>query len=549
MSVATVFSSKNASKYLKEKNYILLAENTILHKPVFWFLRGFLWRYYVRLITKFDFTYRLPIFGNIHNVLKYIDISGKNKQLLNIALNQSDFIHSLVYNPLLLLKSNESIGLAYCDDHVLINAKNILKRIHNSIIICIFDSDTLNDYPNKAKQHILYLLKKLELIYPDRVFLFNEKHEKIFPRITSKNSQGFNKLIIMSLLNFSNAKYNLYLVFVTCKNIIYKIYNSIFEKEKKLIKTFQKTDRQKFHAISCIDERFEESDIKKNINEAIKTVLSFETTFTDCVIAIAFSGRHQIVDVSLRLLQNYKKNLNLHIVIVGSGSSDDEYGHVVSQQYPNVSYFSFNNEPLGAKWQFAVECAKLFNPKYLVILGSDDLLGTSFLNHIINICSEKEDFINSDIAMWGLVSWYVFNCNYTSSNNGILFKVNYTDHQYTIGSGRIYSRKFLNSINWELFDVTFKKWLDNKGEDKLMDLSEKREILFNAALVSIKGEWFTINPIEDIVSSADIDVIPLDFNRFKIIENEFPGLLSILDEMSLYKIPMKSKVCLINDIA
>ena len=59
-----------------------------------------------------------------------------------------------------------------------------------------------------------------------------------------------------------------------------------------------------------------------------------------------------------------------HAVVVLSPGDDPAQ----LPERPNTHVYHHSNEPLGQKWQTAVDLARRLEPDYLVIQGSDDVL-------------------------------------------------------------------------------------------------------------------------------------------------------------------------------
>ena len=94
------------------------------------------------------------------------------------------------------------------------------------------------------------------------------------------------------------------------------------------------------------------------------------------------------------MLQKLKKDAPfVKIVLTVSTHSEEDYFKRLN--IDGVYVFNTPNKPLGLKWQSGVEQAKKIKANPLIILGSDDQLGTSFVKNACHLI-EKYEFIGLD---------------------------------------------------------------------------------------------------------------------------------------------------------
>ena len=61
--------------------------------------------------------------------------------------------------------------------------------------------------------------------------------------------------------------------------------------------------------------------------------------------------------------------------------------------------FLYSNQPLGSKWLAGIYHSQLFNPKAVMILGSDDLVSEKYITEgYLNITINNFDFCYSELA-------------------------------------------------------------------------------------------------------------------------------------------------------
>src|SRR6478736_3629846 len=154
---------------------------------------------------------------------------------------------------------------------------------------------------------------------------------------------------------------------------------------------------------------------------------------------IASHGRLPIV------LQNvYHLLLMGEVVIVVSEKS--EYNKL-KETLPCHVYLA-PNYPLGNKWQYAVSYAKALNPSVLITCGSDDFLSNDFIDNAKRLIQKGYDFIGANY-------WYM--TDGVNHYKAKYKKINY----FPAGSGRVFTKKCLDAINWRLFDTKANRRLDD----------------------------------------------------------------------------------------
>ena len=148
----------------------------------------------------------------------------------------------------------------------------------------------------------------------------------------------------------------------------------------------------------------------------------------------------------------------------------------------NVLVTQHANEPLGGKWQHAVNESKKLNPDFIVILGSDDMLQNTYIEKSIKYIEEGTDFIGL-MRFWQHKGDKAYLCDYNPIQ--------------PIGGGRVYSRRMLEKINWQVFEPK-NKHLDNYGWDMAKKSGLKCTLVRNIEtqgmqIHAIKGDWKKMN--------------------------------------------------------
>lgn len=209
------------------------------------------------------------------------------------------------------------------------------------------------------------------------------------------------------------------------------------------------------------------------------------------VVLIATHVRTKITSRNIEQLQ--RQSVVPHIVLVCSLFTEYEY---YSEKFDGVTVILWENRPLGNKWQEgAYRAAKYFNADPLIILGSDDLLGAGYVETICRIMrEEKLDFV-------GVNQWWIFN-----EDTGIMHRMKYANTDFPLGGGKAISARMLKAVNYQIFNTKLDRLLDNmswevakKSRLPLRLIQNAHEVGLN--IVSIKGNWETLNSAEAILKS------------------------------------------------
>ncbi len=178
-----------------------------------------------------------------------------------------------------------------------------------------------------------------------------------------------------------------------------------------------------------------------------------------------------------------------------TASIQDDFDFINKLKLPNVTLVPYSNYPLGAKWQHGVNHARMIGTETLIILGSDDFLSKGFVKKATDL-SKKHDFIFFD-------KFYLLDMN-----SKFQYKFDYKMMEYgkpPIGSGRVFSKKFLDSHSWNLFDTSLQTklddfaWHNHKFSDRLLMNPE------GMAVLAVKGSWDCLNPIDKFFATDTID--------------------------------------------
>ena len=207
----------------------------------------------------------------------------------------------------------------------------------------------------------------------------------------------------------------------------------------------------------------------------------------DIICLIAFLGRHEILKYNIEMLN--KQTIDIKIVLVVSNKKDIQFAN------DNGIYWVYApNNPLGRKWQIGLEECRKFNPKAILINGSDDILSLNWAKYCFN-------FIKNGYDLVGKNSWYL-----TDITNNNIYHFGYVKPNIIIGAGRMISRDILDEINWNLFPVFQHRGLDTHCTKILNNNNAKIKIINSNKIfiLSTKGMYNTLNTTERIINAKTL---------------------------------------------
>lgn len=275
---------------------------------------------------------------------------------------------------------------------------------------------------------------------------------------------------------------------MTDKNNPFQYYQKHVEKksnEKSILKHMAYTV---IH--DSIGKKKSDKIIKSSNTSFTKENKKFKREQADIVVMIPMFRRHHVIKKVFKSLLN--QTLPCKILVVVSTTPDKNL--CIDE---NIDYCFANNRPLGNKYLTGMYECKKYNPKAVVILGSDDLLSKTYIENAFKN-------INSNVGLVGTAKWFIF------SSEKEVYSSTYTQKSKhkTVGAGRMYSRTFLDKVRWNIFDSSLNSGLDRKGE--LMVKKHKYKIIImkkDSYVFSIKGNWDMLHTMDDIIKYSHLIVL------------------------------------------
>lgn len=169
--------------------------------------------------------------------------------------------------------------------------------------------------------------------------------------------------------------------------------------------------------------------------------------------------------------------------------STDEDGAFLQTQ-DVFAMAKYQNNPLSYKWNMAIRTLQQIDFDAVILLGSDDYIDEAFL-----------EYVERTIPNFDMIG---FKDIYFQHNKGLYYWSGYTNNRRgePAGAGKVYSRKFLECINWNLFDVA-----RDRGLDKISWIRVK-QAKANIHITSLKQNGLLLVDIKDGEGMTP-------FNKFK----------------------------------
>jgi hypothetical protein len=156
------------------------------------------------------------------------------------------------------------------------------------------------------------------------------------------------------------------------------------------------------------------------------------------VILTAMHGRQETVKYCFDKMPNIKK------IVMYSEDADG----VFLNSFSNVHKFKTPNNPLSNKWNKGIKKLKNFDFDAVILLGSDDYVDEAFIN-----------YVSLNIAKYELIA---FKDIYFESNDLTYYCGGYECKRKgePVGAGKVYTKRFLRRIKYNLFPTPINKSLD-----------------------------------------------------------------------------------------
>lgn len=214
------------------------------------------------------------------------------------------------------------------------------------------------------------------------------------------------------------------------------------------------------------------------------------------VVLMCTHERKEITMTNIRMLKKQKCKVAVVVSSIGEQILYSGFADYV---------FKYPNKPLGNKWQHGVDMVRMIaNP--LIIVGSDDIVSADFIEQSRRWMKDGFDFV-------GFSSWYIYDDTLKESYRATYQKRN---ENLTIGAGRVYSKRFIEQVEGKLFNTIMDKKLDDFGFIQVQKHAQKIKIIKDTPMImSVKGNWKQMNPIDKILKSPNIEAVKISNDILK----------------------------------
>ena len=255
--------------------------------------------------------------------------------------------------------------------------------------------------------------------------------------------------------------------------------------------------------------RFEKMAVDNDLTHDV------HSTEFDVGVLMPIYGRHKAVKLNVDMLCN--QSLKPAIILVASYMNDIEFIKSTFKNYNNVFLCVAPNYPLGVKWSDGTKYCKRFELNALVVIGSDDFLSLEYLEYSYQLIGEGEGSAKvgcSDLV--GARTFHMYQDEDTLvkdvEGNPIvlenLYKFSMVKDEGTMYDyGRMYSKRLLDNLGWEIFERIWFRDLGYKGffdtvtcSGKVYEITDEPDI----AVLTIKGNWDTMGDFEDFKTNKSI---------------------------------------------
>ena len=389
-----------------------------------------------------------------------------NINLIHCAIKKNEYMSSIkkIYNKCNLfedIKSNNIKRILFFKGY-----DNLSKQLYRKLLNekYVFEIEGTNKFNKKIFQ------KKYDVVI---ILNYDKMHNK-----------SIEKFGLIGIPVISNRKYP------NCVNY-YEDADYLLYLTKFIVKNYS---NYKNHIIESMN-----SYINEQYKENIKHKL---------VVIIATHKRKEILRTNLNLLK-----LNSHVEhIVVSITDENE----IDKKYENnktVTYCITKNQPLGEKWHHGVLVSKIFLPKYIIIMGSDDFIFPNFFEEIFKKHKNFDLYIHNLWIIYDIANNKFYKVKYKSSKNGL-------------GSGRIIRADFLDKIDWLFYPINRSIGLDHNSNKKIKE--NNGHVMVGGDEKSLilcpKYNVECMNSMNDIINNMNFDVETINIKEcyqkyIKLIKN------------------------------
>ena len=169
-------------------------------------------------------------------------------------------------------------------------------------------------------------------------------------------------------------------------------------------------------------------------------------------------GRRYVYKFFCQRMQHIQKRFGVETLVVGSEGWDSKG---VTEKY-GLHYREHPNNPVSDKWNFGMSVMKQdkFNPDYVMILGSDDLVSDSLIEFYLKVIE------SGGYDIFGIRDSYYFGLNHKRDKFGVCGYWKGYPHGGMIGYARVFSKAIMEKVDW-------RPWISGKNSGLDFSVSQK----------------------------------------------------------------------------
>ena len=177
------------------------------------------------------------------------------------------------------------------------------------------------------------------------------------------------------------------------------------------------------------------------------------------IIITAMHGRPEITRAFCMAVQRIYKETGVSTLAI---ITRNDYENIKLCNTHGIAWMESRNEPLGAKWNTALHYLKDVDLSNVIILGSDDIVSTSFIDYQISK-GDTDLSAMEDLWFWGL----------NKKRDGYKTFGHWTSNLCKLlGVGRMVSREVLEKLDWKLWDDDLRSGLDRSALDRIRGVTK-----------------------------------------------------------------------------
>lgn len=165
--------------------------------------------------------------------------------------------------------------------------------------------------------------------------------------------------------------------------------------------------------------------------------------------------RHELFEVFKLQVKRLQELADVQVIVTGSE------GKASWDLCKDYNYLDVANVPIGFKAQLGIRYAKYLDFDYMLFLGSDDFISDkTFLQYLEWAEEGIEEIAPMDLYL------------YEAETRSLVYAEGYVDHRRgePMAVGRMISRGLLDRLDWQIWNIAEKKWLDNWAWEQMQSI-------------------------------------------------------------------------------